>query len=280
MREDAHISDHDLLLAGDEELSPQRFAEVRSHLASCEACRARMHKLEAASVDLSLALRNASHLPDADDARAALLHRLAQQPEKDRSSRRLGDLVAAFSAPQWAYNLAFAVIAILGVLLLYRQVWLPNSGGTIAEVQAAPLPRPNLTPGATQSIPTDICLAAPREDLSAIPVSERKEVFREYGMDYRRAGQYELDHLITPALGGTDDIRNLWPEPYAATEWNAHVKDQLEDLLHKMVCSGQIDLATAQRDIATNWIDAYKRYFHTDKPLPSVGRQDNFPSKS
>ena len=26
---------------------------------------------------------------------------------------------------------------------------------------------------------------------------------------------YEVDHLITPALGGTDDIRNLWPEPYA-----------------------------------------------------------------
>ena len=29
----------------------------------------------------------------------------------------------------------------------------------------------------------------------------------------------------------------------------------------------QLDLATAQREIATNWIEAYKKYFHTDQPL-------------
>jgi hypothetical protein len=26
-------------------------------------------------------------------------------------------------------------------------------------------------------------------------------------------------------------------------------------------------LATAQHEIATNWIEAYKKYFHTDRPL-------------
>jgi hypothetical protein len=45
------------------------------------------------------------------------------------------------------------------------------------------------------------------------------------------------------------------------------VKDALEDRLHDMVCSGQLDLATAQHDIATNWISAYKKYFHTQNPL-------------
>ncbi len=30
-----------------------------------------------------------------------------------------------------------------------------------------------------------------------------------------------------------------------------------------MVCSGKLDLSTAQRDIATDWIAAYKKYFHT-----------------
>jgi hypothetical protein len=34
-----------------------------------------------------------------------------------------------------------------------------------------------------------------------------------------------------------------------------------------MVCTGKLDLSTAQRDIATDWIAAYKKYFHTDKPL-------------
>jgi hypothetical protein len=34
-----------------------------------------------------------------------------------------------------------------------------------------------------------------------------------------------------------------------------------------MVCAGTLDLATAQHDIATDWIAAYKKYFHTDKPM-------------
>ncbi len=31
-----------------------------------------------------------------------------------------------------------------------------------------------------------------------------------------------------------------------------------------------IDLSTAQRDLATDWISAYKRYFHTDRPIESM----------
>jgi hypothetical protein len=56
-------------------------------------------------------------------------------------------------------------------------------------------------------------------------------------------------------------------EPSTDSTWNAHVKDVMEEHLHKMVCAGKLDLATAQRDIATDWIAAYKRYFHTETPL-------------
>ena len=86
-------------------------------------------------------------------------------------------------------------------------------------------------------------------------------------MSQARADLFEVDYLVTPELGGAEDIRNLWPQPYEATLWNAHVKDALEDRLHEMVCSGEIDLATAQHDIATDWISAYKKYFHTDRPF-------------
>ncbi len=77
---------------------------------------------------------------------------------------------------------------------------------------------------------------------------------------------YELDYLISPQLGGTNDIRNLWPEPASRTGWNMGAKDELEDRLHQLVCQGNISLATAQHELATDWISAYKRYFHTDKP--------------
>jgi hypothetical protein len=49
--------------------------------------------------------------------------------------------------------------------------------------------------------------------------------------------------------------------------WNARVKDELEDRLRQMVCDGSLDLTEAQREIATNWIAAYKKYFRTDRPL-------------
>jgi hypothetical protein len=266
-----HISDHELLLAADNETSAARAAEIRLHLSRCESCAEHMRRLEEISNSVTIAYHNSAKadVADADTARRNVLRRMEERPESSPHLGRITHWAGAFFGGKrgLAYNMAFACIAILAIGVIYQQVWLTNSGGKIAEVQAAPLPRPNLTPGATQAVPMDVCLVTPKEDASAIPISERKEVFREYGMDYRHAGQYELDHLITPALGGTDDIHNLWPEPYSSTEWNAHVKDQLEDRLHQMVCSGQIDLPTAQRAISTNWIEAYKLYFHTDKPL-------------
>jgi len=38
------------------------------------------------------------------------------------------------------------------------------------------------------------------------------------------------------------------------------VKDALERKLHKLVCTGQLDLKTAQRETASDWIEAYKKY--------------------
>jgi hypothetical protein len=86
-------------------------------------------------------------------------------------------------------------------------------------------------------------------------------------MEHVAVREYELDYLITPELGGAPDARNLWPERYATSVWNARVKDDMEDLLPQLICRGQLDLATAQRDIADNWIAAYKRYFKTDRPI-------------
>ena len=45
------------------------------------------------------------------------------------------------------------------------------------------------------------------------------------------------------------------------------MKDDLEDRLREMVCDGSLDLTEAQKEIAANWIAAYKKYFHTEQPL-------------
>jgi hypothetical protein len=49
----------------------------------------------------------------------------------------------------------------------------------------------------------------------------------------------------------------------------------LEERLHQLVCDGELDLPTAQRDIATDWIVAYKKYFHTDRPLALRSRLES-----
>ena len=100
-----------------------------------------------------------------------------------------------------------------------------------------------------------------------MPVSLQRKVFEEYGIPRAEPRAYEVDYLITPALGGADDIRNLWPQSNSSAVWNARVKDALEDRLHAMVCDGGLDLVAAQHDISSDWIAAYRKYFNTDEPL-------------
>jgi hypothetical protein len=109
------------------------------------------------------------------------------------------------------------------------------------------------------------------DDEVVAPVSGglQQRVFKEYGIAGAPTARYEVDYLITPGLGGSGDIRNLWPEPRYDTVWNSFVKDQLEEYLHRAVCGGRVSLPIAQREIASNWIAAYKKYFHTDHPLPA-----------
>ena len=48
------------------------------------------------------------------------------------------------------------------------------------------------------------------------------------------------------------------------------MKDALERKLHNLVCAGQLDLNTAQREIASNWIDGYQKYVAKSPPAPIV----------
>jgi hypothetical protein len=76
----------------------------------------------------------------------------------------------------------------------------------------------------------------------------------------RSTHDYEEDHLIALELGGApNNVRNLWPEPYASSA-GARTKDLVENQLHDLVCAGRISLRAAQHAIATNWWQAYQLY--------------------
>ncbi len=102
----------------------------------------------------------------------------------------------------------------------------------------------------------DICKPGYAQSVRNVPESEKNDVYAEYGITSRSPGQYEVDHLVSLELGGSNDIANLWPEPASPTP-GFHEKDKVENYLHDQVCSGAMDLLEAQIQIATNWLEVY-----------------------
>jgi len=131
------------------------------------------------------------------------------------------------------------------------------------------VPDPKLTPGDAFDVTAqDLCVPGYAKKVRNVPEEVRQEVYREYGIAYHGKGDYEVDHLISLELGGSNSIKNLWPESYRTSPWNARVKDRLENRLHELVCDGDLDLKTAQSEIAANWIEAYKKYVSPNPPVP------------
>jgi hypothetical protein len=251
--QETHPTDQELLLAADGELSMVRAARVAGHLAQCWPCRARKQELEEAVVDFVRLQRGQldPRLPPAAGPRALLKAQLAEMTSASAAKRRRW-------VPAGSILVALVVLAVLATRYGY-------------EVASHPVPvsfpEPSLTPGAVSTANREqVCQSAQPKN-RAVPVALQRRIFAEYGIAGAEPRAYEVDYLITPALGGADDIRNLWPQSNSSAVWNAQVKDELEDRLHKLVCEGSLDLVAAQKDISSDWIAAYRKYFHTDQPL-------------
>ena len=122
------------------------------------------------------------------------------------------------------------------------------------------LPDSACTPGAILSTGTKdaICKSGYAKSVRNVPDSEKKQVYSEYGITSHTPGQYEVDHLVSLELGGSNEIANLWPE-LASPKPGFHEKDKVENYLHDQVCSGAVSLQQAQTEIATNWLAVYNQ---------------------
>ncbi len=262
-----HLSDGLLLLLLEEgALSARRRARAGAHLAACRRCAARQADLAVALSEAGAACRGRPEPPEPHAARARLQAAL--------------EAGAARSPARWRPAHAAAAAAVVAAAL-----WWPAGDGSRpgrpgasapaerpAGLSGRLLPRSDLTPGSIRPVGIGaVCGGAPPAGPAVAPRVPR-QVFEAYGVDYRRAADYELDFLITPELGGASDAGNLWPQPYRSVAWNAYVKDELERHLQRLVCRGAVDLATAQRELAGDWIAAYKRRFDTERPLRDYGR--------
>lgn len=138
---------------------------------------------------------------------------------------------------------------------------------TTVQAFGGSLPDPHLTPGAID--PTlkvaAICSTKWGKDARHVSASMKRQVFAEYGLSgngdpYCRPIGCEIDHLISRELGGADEKTNLWPQSHSG-QWNAHMKDRVENRLHREICAGNVSLKAAQRGIAKDWTVLYRHYF-------------------
>ena len=130
----------------------------------------------------------------------------------------------------------------------------PYTGARVGPVGIYPMA---ITPGAidprvTQStIATTICVSGYTMGVRSVSEAEKNAVYAEYRTT-NTPGANEVDHLVSLELGGSNDIANLWPEPYSPPP-GAHEKDKTENYLHAEVCAGRMTLADAQTAIRGDW---------------------------
>jgi len=129
----------------------------------------------------------------------------------------------------------------------------------------AELPNSKITPGATRiTTLTDVCTTK-TSLVRNVTDSTKKLVFNNYGLNGNDKTQcsegYEIDHLISLELGGSNDPKNLWPQSYCG-ENSAHKKDKLENELHRQVCLGKIGLEKAQLCISKDWEQCYIKTYN------------------
>jgi len=120
------------------------------------------------------------------------------------------------------------------------------------------MPDSACTPGAVfAATAAQVC----RKGYSAVvrKVSEKtkRKVYAAYGITKHPRGKYEVDHLISLELGGSNDVANLWPEA-SAPRPGFHEKDVVENWLHRQVCKGAMTLEAAQRQVITDWRTVYR----------------------
>ena len=152
----------------------------------------------------------------------------------------------------------------------------PNGAAKGFNMSAPMLPDPKITPGDVLEVGVrDIAVPGYSKKVRNVSSSVKKKAYLEYGITKRLPGEYEVDHLISLQLGGSNSLRNLWPQSYQTQPWNAYIKDALENELHARVVDGSMDLKTAQRMIATNWIAAYQKIFKTKLPLAKHLRDES-----
>ncbi|HIH20389.1 TPA: HNH endonuclease [Candidatus Micrarchaeota archaeon] len=130
------------------------------------------------------------------------------------------------------------------------------------------LPDRACSPGAINASCTvkDICTPGYTKTVRNVSQSVWNKVFEEYGVTEHSGETFEVDHIVSLQLCGSNDISNLYAEPVdprpcpqGFVRCGFKEKDKVENWLNDQVCNGLMTLTDAQHQIAENWTAVYQR---------------------
>ena len=175
MAQPLHLSDQEILLVLDGELSRRRAKRAQTHLATCHACGSRQRELETTIADFVSLRQNgvSSHLPSQDGSHALLKARLSEAAAERSGATAI---LQMFAPRRAAVYLGLTVLlTVVGVKVLLQHT-------PLNQVATAAVPNPTLTPGATRPIALrDVCSMAHEEVVRDVPDDLRQQVFKEIG---------------------------------------------------------------------------------------------------
>jgi len=140
----------------------------------------------------------------------------------------------------------------------------PPSEAPSQDAQVQVVPVEALNPDVSQATLADtICV--PGYTASIRPSTSytngvKTKLLREQGLPPSAAPQYELDHRVPLALGGSPrNLANLALQPWDGDD-GAKKKDRLERKLQTLVCAGKVGLDEARRAMFFYWRAAMPNY--------------------
>lgn len=257
-----HVPDEQLIFDLDGELSTLHKRQVQHHLQSCWMCRSRQAELSQSISTFVGRYRKRFDrpLPSADAPRRMLKARMDEHLRSTRSTP-----CRWLSAKRICASV-FAVGLLLVGWFIVRRL-LPSARSNQVNQEANLRPDPRLSPGSADAVSRERVCEMKSLDGGRLAGDVARRVFQRYGITKPAVGEYEIDFVVPPALGGKQNVENLWPQPYGSGAWNSHTKDALEERLGELVCSGQLSAVDAQAALSNDWVDAYRKYFRSDRPL-------------
>lgn len=115
------------------------------------------------------------------------------------------------------------------------------------------LPDKECSPGLTLNISLETaCTSGYSATVRNVSQKTKNEVFKEYGIVRVKGDSYEIDHIVPLSLGGSNDIKNLFPQAELPHP-GFRDKDRIEVCVRKMVCEGKVSLDDAQQMFADDW---------------------------